>query len=82
LPQTSSDALRLVERWRRPDSQSLEYQAVVEDSRMLTGPWTTPLHRWGTVPYDQVLESLCFLDPDLDARHREYAQRQAKGGTR
>jgi hypothetical protein len=83
LPQTSSDALRIVERWRRPDAQSLEYQAVIEDAKMLTGPWTTPLHRWGTVPYDQVLESLCFLDPELDARHRDYAQEQAKRrGTR
>jgi len=35
------------------------------------------------VPYDQVLESLCFLDPELDARHRDYAQEQAKRrGTR
>ena len=77
-PQTSSDALRIVERWRRPDAQTLEYQAVVEDSKMLTGPWTSPLHRWGRVTYDTVLESLCFLDPDLDARHREYAEQQKK----
>jgi hypothetical protein len=78
LPQTSSDALRLVERWRRPDAQSLEYQVVVEDPKMLTASWTGPVHRWGTVSYDTVLESLCFLDPELDARHREYAGQQAK----
>ena len=83
LPQTSSDALRVTERWSRPDGQSLEYRVVVEDSEMLTAPWTGPAHRWGTVPYDQVLESLCFLDPELDARHRDYAQEQAKRrGTR
>lgn len=83
LPQTSSDALRIVERWSRPDAQSLEYQLVVEDSKMLTAPWTGPAHRWGMVPYDTVLESLCFLDPELDARHREYAERQKKtAGTR
>ena len=78
LPQTSSDALRIVERWRRPDGQSLEYQAVVDDPKMLTASWTTPLHRWGMVPYDTVLESLCFLDPELDARHREFAEQQRK----
>ena len=77
LPQTSSDALRVVERWRRPDGQSLEYEAVVEDVKMLTAPWTSPVHRWGMVPYDTVLESLCFLDPELDARHRRYAEQQA-----
>ena len=77
LPQTSSDALRIVERWRRPDGRSLEMQLVVEDPTMLTAPWTGPVHRWGMVPYDTVLESLCFLDPDLDARHREYAEQEA-----
>jgi hypothetical protein len=78
LPQTSSDALRVTERWSRPDAQSLEYRVVVEDPKMLTAPWTGPAHRWGVVPYDQVLESLCFLDPELDARHREYSERQRK----
>jgi len=77
LPQTSSDALRIVERWSRPDGQSLELQLVVEDPKMLTAPWTGPVHRWGMVPYDTVLESLCFLDPELDARHREYAAQEA-----
>ena len=77
-PQTSSDALRVVERWRRPDGQSLEYEAVVEDVKMLTAPWTSPVHRWGMVPYHTVLESLCFLDPELDARHRGCRQ-QAPG---
>jgi hypothetical protein len=85
LPQTSSDALRIVERWSRPDGQSLEMQLVVDDPKMLTAPWTGPVHRWGTVSYDTVLESLCFLDPELDARHRDYAaqevaRRKAAGG--
>ena len=77
LPQTSSDALRIVERWSRPDGQSLEMQLVVDDPTMLTASWTGPVHRWGMVPYDTVLESLCFLDPDLDSRHREYAAQEA-----
>jgi hypothetical protein len=78
LPQTSSDALRIVERWSRPDSQIFEYQAVVEDPKMLTAPWTGPADRRGIVPYDTVQESLCFLDPELDARHREFAASEAK----
>jgi len=77
LPQTSSDALRIVERWSRPDAQVFEYRLVVEDQKMLTAPWTGATERRGIMPYDTVLESLCFLDPELDARHRDYAAQQA-----
>jgi hypothetical protein len=86
LPQTSSDALRITERWSRPDAQVFEYRVVVEDSKMLTGPWTGATDRRGMVPYDTVQESLCFLDPELDARHREFAAAEAakkqQGGVR
>ena len=77
LPQTSSDALRIVERWSRPDSRIFEYRVVVEDPKMLTAPWTGSAARRGTLPYDTVQESLCFLDPELDARHREFAAAEA-----
>jgi hypothetical protein len=77
LPQTSSDALRIVERWSRPDAQIFEYRVVVEDPRMLTAPWTGPTERRGIMPYDTVQESLCFLDPELDARHRKFAASEA-----
>ena len=72
-PQTSSEALRIVERWSRPDGQTLEFQVVVEDPKMLTAPWTGPVHRRGMLPYDTIQEALCFPDPTLYARHREYA---------
>jgi hypothetical protein len=77
-PQTSSDALRVVERWSRPDAQVFEYSVVVEDPKMLTAPWTGPSDRRGIMPYDTVQESICFLDPELDARHREFAAEAAK----
>ena len=38
----TSDASHLVERWRLLDANTLEYQATVEDPKVLTGPWTTP----------------------------------------
>ena len=38
----SSDAMHVVERWRRIDADTLEYQARVEDPTMLTSPWETP----------------------------------------
>jgi hypothetical protein len=37
------------------------------------------------MPYDTVQESICFLDPELDARHREFAEAEAAkkaGGAR
>jgi hypothetical protein len=77
LPQTTSDALRIVERWSRPDGQSLDFQAVVEDPKMLTAPWTGPVQRRGMLPYDTVQEAFCFPDADLYARHQEYAAEQA-----
>ncbi len=77
-PQTSSDALRIVERWSRPDSQIIGYSVVVEDPKMLTAPWTGSVVRRGLMPYDTLFESLCFPDPELDARHREFAVQQAE----
>ena len=72
-PQTSSDALRIVERWSRPDGQTLDFQAVVEDPKMLTAAWTGPVQRRGILPYDTIQEALCFEDPELYARNLEYA---------
>jgi hypothetical protein len=80
LPQTSSDAMRIVERWTRPDAQVFEYRLVVEDPKMLTAAWVGPSERRGILPYDTVQESLCFLDPELDARHRDFAEAQRKAG--
>jgi len=77
LPQTSSDTLRIVERWSRPDGKSLDFQAVVEDPKMLTAPWTGPVQRRGMLPYDTIQEALCFEDPELYARNLEYAVTEA-----
>ena len=39
---TTSDALHIVERWRLSDSNTLQYQATVQDPKTLTAAWTTP----------------------------------------
>ncbi|MGI9260348.1 MAG: hypothetical protein ACR2QQ_16060, partial [Gammaproteobacteria bacterium] len=52
LPQTSSDALRVTERWTRPDAQIIEYRVVIEDPKMLTAPWTGPVIRKEVLSYD------------------------------
>jgi len=76
LPQTTSDALRIVERWTRPDGTVFDYSAVVEDPKMLTGPWTAETSRREMLSYDTLQESRCFLDPELAARHQRFAEQQ------
>jgi hypothetical protein len=62
----SSDALHEVERWRLLDADTLEYQATVEDRKLLTGPWTTPKYLFKRAPADVVPhEALCLQPEDL-----------------
>jgi hypothetical protein len=56
----TSDALHVVERWRRVDMDTLEYQATVEDSKVLTGPWKTPAIRLKRAPDDRIEEAMCL----------------------
>jgi hypothetical protein len=62
----TSDALHVVERWRLVDGDTLEYQATVEDPKVLTGPWTTPAYRISRAAPDATLnEALCLEPEDL-----------------
>jgi hypothetical protein len=56
----TSDALHVVERWRRVDADTLEYRATVEDPKVLTGPWTTPVIRVKRAPDVKVREAMCL----------------------
>ena len=57
----TSDALHVVERWRRVDEDTLEYQAVVDDRKMLTGTWTTPKVALARAPEGtRIAEAMCF----------------------
>ena len=55
-----SDALHVVERWRLADADTLEYQAVVEDSKMLTRPWTSPTKTLKRQSFGKIGEGMCF----------------------
>ena len=57
-----SDAMHVVERWSLVDADTLEYQAVVEDPKMLTGPWTSAKMHRGKLKYDIVQEDVCIDD--------------------
>ena len=55
-----SDALHVVERWRLVDADTLEYQATVEDPKMLSGRWTTPTITARRTPVVKIGEGMCF----------------------
>jgi len=54
-----SDALRIVERYRRVDANTLEVEAIVEDPQVLTGPWTVPKQTLVLAPFDQIMPLDC-----------------------
>jgi len=54
-----SDALHIVERYRRIDANTLEIDATVEDPKVLTGPWVVPKQTLKLAPFDQIMELGC-----------------------
>jgi hypothetical protein len=54
-----SDALHIVERYRRVDRNTLEVDATIEDPKVLTGPWIVPTQRLQLAPFDQIMEIGC-----------------------
>ena len=54
-----SDALHIVERYRRVDANTLEVEATVEDPKVLTGPWIVPRQTLRLAPFDQIMEVAC-----------------------
>jgi hypothetical protein len=54
-----SDALHIVERYRRVDATTLEIEAKVEDPKVLTGPWTVPKQTLVLAPFDQIMSLAC-----------------------
>jgi hypothetical protein len=54
-----SDALHIVERWRRIAANALEVQKVYNDPKVLTRPWTPPARVFQLAPFDQIMEAVC-----------------------
>jgi len=57
-----SDQLRIVERYRRVDQNTLEIDAFVEDPEVLTQPWVVQTQRLTLAPFDQLLPLDCRGD--------------------
>ena len=54
-----SDALHMVERYRRVDANTLEIEATLEDPKVLTAPWRVPKQTLVLAPFDQIMELAC-----------------------
>jgi hypothetical protein len=55
----TSESLHVIERWRRVDADTLEYQARVEDAMMLTAAWATPTITLTRQPAQKIQETMC-----------------------
>jgi len=63
----SSEDLHVVEKFRRPDYMTLEYEATIEDKQMYTKPWTTNFQVKFRPGWD-LLEYVC-LENNKDLMH-------------
>jgi hypothetical protein len=54
-----SDALHVVERYRRVNANTLEIEATLEDPKVLTKPWVVPKQTLVLAPFDQIMELAC-----------------------
>ena len=57
-----SDAMRVVERYRRVDSDTLVIDATVEDPKVLTAPWKVPTQTLKLAPFDTLLSLNCVAE--------------------
>lgn len=68
-----SDQMRIVERYRRVDANTLEVDAVVEDPKALKAPWTVPRQTLKLAPFDQLLSLNC-VSQEADAMIKSASQ--------
>jgi hypothetical protein len=76
-----SDQLRIVERYRRVDKNTLEIDATVSDPKVLTAPWTVPKQTLVLAPFDQILPLICSgveTGPLMDAAAKQQTGSAAK----
>jgi hypothetical protein len=62
----TSPEMRVTERWRRIDANTLEYRATVQDPQVLTASWQTPVVMFKRQPVDRIDEVLCRTEDGPD----------------
>jgi hypothetical protein len=61
-PVFHSDALHVVERYRRTAQNALEVERTYDDPKVLARPWTRPKKVYALAPFDQIMEVVCTID--------------------
>ena len=59
-----SEALHVIERFRRPDFGHLDLQMTIDDPKAYTKPWTVKF-RWEFVPDTELLDWVCENEKDV-----------------
>ena len=54
-----SDALHMIERYRRVDADTLEVEVTLEDPKVLTGPWKARKSTLKLAPFDAIMGTVC-----------------------
>jgi len=54
-----SDALHIVERYRRIDANTMDVDTAIEDPKVLTGPFVVPTQTMRLAPFDQIMQIGC-----------------------
>lgn len=57
-----SDALHVVERYRRTAANALEVERTYEDPKVLTRPWVRPKKIFALAPFDRIMEVVCTIN--------------------
>jgi len=73
-----SDALHIMERYRRVDAKTLEIEATLEDPKVLTKPWVVPKQTLTLAPFDQIMELPCSPIDTQSQRDAAPPQKSAK----
>lgn len=73
-----SDALHIVERYRRLDANTLQVDATLEDPKVLTKPWVVPTQTLQLAPFDQIMELPCSPSDVQSQRDSAPAQQLGK----
>jgi hypothetical protein len=60
-----SDALRVIERFRRPDFGHMQVQVTIDDPKAYRKPWTATI-RWDYLPDTELLDWVCENEKDFE----------------
>ena len=74
-PRPHSDALHIIERFRRPDFGHLDYEITFDDPKMYAKPWTIKHNKLHLDPDNELLEFICN-ENEKDLKHMVGGGRQ------